>query len=340
MCKTAEGETCFQNIQQIRNKLYLSSVSNPIETIEDVSSDQVHIVQNADGSLSEPIKPEGGKVAYVSLNVVQDETKLSKFSRHDNFIAKLYNELSKEYNNILVIYTGKHFNGLVRGGRYARQAEPQETAAKNVTTTATQVKADTSVTGRQVSVNGTFFKHERFLIYFKLLAFDSANITVDSLKVEELGPGKLRVELIGENPTDVLAFNVSGESGYWQLSDYTWRGAVLLSYTNVATLDGFSFSCQPAIRFLDGKGVLSPLQWFGLQVEPYFGPLNAETTFNRFNDAWDCVGFTSPGIWAGLFVTLLMLVILTIGLSWMMEIRTMDRFDDPKGKTITTIVSD
>lgn len=44
--------------------------------------------------------------------------------------------------------------------------------------------------------------------------------------------------------------------------------------------------------------------------------------------------FTAP-ILAGLFVTILMLLIVTWGIIMIMDIKTMDRFDDPKGKTIS-----
>lgn len=40
-------------------------------------------------------------------------------------------------------------------------------------------------------------------------------------------------------------------------------------------------------------------------------------------------------IWSGLFITFLLVLILSFGISMMMNIKTMDRFDDPKGKTIT-----
>lgn len=57
-------------------------------------------------------------------------------------------------------------------------------------------------------------------------------------------------------------------------------------------------------------------------------------TINQFSDAYDCVGFTTIPIWSGLFVTLILSIIMTMGLTMIMDIKTMDRFDDPKGKTI------
>ncbi|XP_064155761.1 V-type proton ATPase subunit S1-like isoform X1 [Anguilla rostrata] len=55
----------------------------------------------------------------------------------------------------------------------------------------------------------------------------------------------------------------------------------------------------------------------------------------RFSYASDCASFFTPGIWMGLIVTLLMLLILTYGLHMITQLRTMDRFDDPKGPAIS-----
>ncbi|KAM3618769.1 uncharacterized protein V6R79_024586 [Siganus canaliculatus] len=54
-----------------------------------------------------------------------------------------------------------------------------------------------------------------------------------------------------------------------------------------------------------------------------------------FSYASDCAGFFSPGIWMGLMTSLLMVLVLTYGLHMIMQLRTMDRFDDPKGPAIS-----
>ncbi|XP_070695514.1 ATPase H+ transporting accessory protein 1a [Pempheris klunzingeri] len=55
----------------------------------------------------------------------------------------------------------------------------------------------------------------------------------------------------------------------------------------------------------------------------------------NFSYASDCAGFFSPGIWMGLMTSLLMVLVLTYGLHMIMQLRTMDRFDDPKGPAIS-----
>lgn len=55
----------------------------------------------------------------------------------------------------------------------------------------------------------------------------------------------------------------------------------------------------------------------------------------EFSYASDCAGFFSPGIWMGLLTSLLMVLVLTYGLHMIMQLHTMDRFDDPKGPAIS-----
>lgn len=55
----------------------------------------------------------------------------------------------------------------------------------------------------------------------------------------------------------------------------------------------------------------------------------------QFSYASDCAGFFSPGIWMGLLTSLFMLFIFTYGLHMILSLKTMDRFDDHKGPTIS-----
>ncbi|KAM8831031.1 V-type proton ATPase subunit S1b [Synchiropus picturatus] len=55
----------------------------------------------------------------------------------------------------------------------------------------------------------------------------------------------------------------------------------------------------------------------------------------NFSYASDCAGFFTAGIWMGLLTSLLMLLIFVYGLHMIMQLNTMDRFDDPKGPSIS-----
>lgn len=70
---------------------------------------------------------------------------------------------------------------------------------------------------------------------------------------------------------------------------------------------------------------------FSLQIQPHKkGDVN-----EVFDDSFDCVTFFTIPIWMGIVVSLLFIVITNIGVYALFSVRTMDRFDDPKGKTIT-----
>ncbi|XP_042221996.1 V-type proton ATPase subunit S1-like [Homarus americanus] len=65
----------------------------------------------------------------------------------------------------------------------------------------------------------------------------------------------------------------------------------------------------------------------GVQMHPF-------TVKGKFGGAWDCVGFFTVSIWISLLATLLMVTILSVGMYMLSDIKTMDRFDDPKGQPI------
>ncbi|PZC71429.1 hypothetical protein B5X24_HaOG213473 [Helicoverpa armigera] len=111
-----------------------------------------------------------------------------------------------------------------------------------------------------------------------------------------------------DNTTLVLNFN--SKAGYWFFGKLRFFMLLVLSRNETKTY---------TVSFED------------LKVQPFF----ETNTTQEFGDAFNCVGFFSAPIWAGLFVVFILLAITFYGIMMMLDIRTMDRFDDPKGKTIT-----
>jgi len=96
----------------------------------------------------------------------------------------------------------------------------------------------------------------------------------------------------------------------------------------------FSYHCSQDVIFVDknnGDNMFNISS--GFQVEPYIEE-------RRFGPAYDCVYFFTVPIWSGLFVFTILSIIMTFGLVMIMDIKTMDMFDDPKGKTITINTSE
>lgn len=129
-----------------------------------------------------------------------------------------------------------------------------------------------------------------------------------------------------------VIFELVQDGGRWFVETVTHDGNHYTSGTQIGANSRFSFACTPEVRYLSPNETTTVLAIQGLQLEIDLD--RVATTKMPFSESWNCVGFTSPGVWGGLFVTFLLLAIMTIGISWMLDIKTMDRFDDPKGKTI------
>lgn len=75
---------------------------------------------------------------------------------------------------------------------------------------------------------------------------------------------------------------------------------------------------------------------FSFKVQ-YWTSKEAKGKFGRPND---CTGFFTIPILSGLFAGLILILVLFYGISMISSITTMDRFDDPKGKTISVNVTE
>ena len=58
-------------------------------------------------------------------------------------------------------------------------------------------------------------------------------------------------------------------------------------------------------------------------------------TFGQINY---CQGFFSNGIWMAITTSLILGIILSVGLSFLLNIKIMDKFDDPKGKPLNIAI--
>uniref|UniRef100_A0A1A8MTY1 ATPase, H+ transporting, lysosomal accessory protein 1a n=1 Tax=Nothobranchius pienaari TaxID=704102 RepID=A0A1A8MTY1_9TELE len=107
-----------------------------------------------------------------------------------------------------------------------------------------------------------------------------------------------------------------GSRGIYAPAEYSYRCQTVRSYQD-ALLIPADVTSQWRLEFTDFQ-----IQGFSLAS-------------GNFSYASDCAGFFTPGIWMGLVTSLLMLLIFVYGLHMMMQLNTMDRFDDPKGPTIS-----
>lgn len=168
------------------------------------------------------------------------------------------------------------------------------------------------------------------------------NLTMDNLKsAKDINNGTqstiVSMDFNTEgNPTLKLKF-INEYPGYYALKEIEYlkngqsSGFILKPNDIIDVPQNFSYHCGPGVNFTNKNEV--GLFFTNIQIE--FDAVNS-----TFSEAYDCVGFMSIPILSGIFVTLIMALIMIWGISIIMDIRTMDRFDDPKGKTITISASE
>ncbi|XP_058452107.1 V-type proton ATPase subunit S1 [Malaya genurostris] len=302
-------QTCFRNLANLNRKSYLPNVQNPLDTF-DVEDKNVQIVKvSEDGTLSERVTPKGG--AVVILNLQGDD-----FASHDALIDNLYNRFRAEFDKTLAIYTAKtpsfSYPTLIRQRRQAKQDTPQPDMK-------------------------TFTVENTFIIAYEKFSAGASDQDITEVSFNKIDktdsnssdPGTLQIELNG--PGGVLVFNFLLSQGSWQIVGVKFDNTDYHLRHRVDVNQHFSYHCNRLEYFtVDGK---KRILFEEVQLQPHWESEGTEK-FTRFGDAWDCIGFTSPGILTGLFLVAIFIFIGAYGITWMMDIRTMDRYDDPKGKTI------
>ncbi|XP_072222507.1 V-type proton ATPase subunit S1-like [Leuresthes tenuis] len=117
-----------------------------------------------------------------------------------------------------------------------------------------------------------------------------------------------------------LTASFTGRHSIYAPAEYSFHCKSVSSFQNALLVPNSSnqTSSQFRLNFIDFQ-----IQGFGL------------ANGTNFSYASDCAGFFTPGIWMGLLTSLLVLTVLVYGLHMIMQLNTMDRFDDPKGPSIS-----
>lgn len=194
------------------------------------------------------------------------------------------------------------------------------------------------------SSNGYIFRDgANFLLFYTTLTVSDGTtptpLTIASMTATQTNSSAMAVTL---TPTtgSPLSFVITLSGGYFFMTNVEYNNIKFRS-TDVYSPTDFSYFCGNLT--LGGIGTASEpstwtIQWNSLQFQAPFGSTKNATFV--FGDPWHCVGFFTGGILSGLLIVVLLLTITFIGVCWMMDINTMDRFDDPKGKTITINASE
>lgn len=180
-----------------------------------------------------------------------------------------------------------------------------------------------------------FIQGNQFQITFTKVTYNGNEVKVANMEITNSTTPNTKFSVSLTTDKEPITFDITYSSvdGYFTLTNAKY-GSTALRTPGVNAPTTFSYACGNNTWYsATVDNAVNKLSWSSLQLQ---APFNAKVKDGFvFGDSWDCVGFVTPGILMGLFVLVILLVIVFLGLCWMMDIKTMDRFDDPKGKTIT-----
>ncbi|GBP33067.1 V-type proton ATPase subunit S1 [Eumeta japonica] len=313
--RDSNGGTPFPYFQSmISDSVYLPSVDSPLKTLNVIADNDQHLKLTSKG-LSGKLDLKPGTYIFISLKDARpDESRSEMLRRHNDFIQKTIADAKKENNNVIGIYTAHFPSWTIEEyhTRVRRQAEPQVDPV---------------------------YKTDNVLFYVQNITFHAGSTTrnlTNGQFTSFLNGTYLNASITFVNEAIDLLFGLDG--GYWSLSTVVLtynesnnaENTVVLRNSEVYSLENSSFRCGQNLTYENTNGN-SRVSFINMQIQPFFRNVSDEL---KFGEAYHCVGFTSVPIWTGLMIVFIILAITMYGFMMMMDIRTMDRFDDPKGKTI------
>ncbi|XP_067012017.2 V-type proton ATPase subunit S1 [Anabrus simplex] len=310
---------------------FLPSVHAPLKGLKALGYPW-HVYQSTDDLDSHRVN-ERGMVLLVRLGDAEEEENRPDFlRRHDRTISTIYQDLLSKYGNLIAVYTARH----------SSRIEPNEEPSVR------RVRSLLAVDDTQEGNNATFWrdKDNKIFLYSPVpprvntMTSDPSqafNITGNDITRDDRMGYQRLVVMFTVNSTRKgtvrLRFPVSGQN-YWNLEEVEYEEdgnmTLLRTSSDIYAPVGFSYHCGSEIVFKNGSITFNLTN---VQIQPNVQDM-------KFGDAYDCVWFFSIAIWSGLFVTAILALIMIWGLTMILDIKTMDRFDDPKGKTITISASE
>lgn len=331
-----EGKSIFPTLAALKSTTvnYLSCVKNPIVSITSMK-ERNSVKSSVNNILNGSVKIHAGDILLVDMNDAnEDEDRVDMLHRHDRNMALIYEYLMKDHKDIVMVYTAYRPSWIiseeVRSHRHIRDVSKANDTA-------------------EPEIKYLVIKNDDILISAyanPLLVCNETIVTLDSfLDVRTLNKTDEGMDIVLKSETIThitLTLEFHFMSGYWILSNIAVVNTTAPEkdreyYFRVKELyapELFSYHCSNQ-SFYYPKNPNQHLTFQELQIQPFLNTSNL-----TFGTPYDCVGFMSAPIWSGLFVTFILVLIMTCGLTMMMDIKTMDRFDDPKGKTITVTATE
>jgi len=256
---------------------------------------------------------------FIKLDdATSNEDRPGLLKRHDALISQVYRKLAERHGDVLAIYTAHH----------SSWQSGEETLTRRVR------HLLQTYSEQEDRHNGTEYTNNKTLLYAPtmIVQIDADSHLLENGTVDMDDEVDLTIRF-NNSISVIFAFENFTHNGYWSLQQVTVNISNDLHYfgrMKVGAPLQSSYHCNQEV-FVNESKVFNITNRF--QVQPYIEEI-------EFGPAYDCVYFFTVPIWSGIFVSTILSIILTIGLVMIIDIRTMDLFDDPKGKTITINTSE
>lgn len=320
--KEADG-TSFPYLHGNINKaIYLPNVENPLLALKSLENGEETSIVLTENGLTEDLPAKGSNsVKFVIINLKdagEDESRPAFLRRHDRFMQDTMLEMQKRYGNVIAIYTAENPSWII--------PQPSHSRVRRDTNTSTPY----TLGNLRLSVNTIILESKNRSITLPQAIGSEISLNVTTLNATLAFGNDINVTM-----------NFYIKAGYWFFNSVTLVNASITEELypvgeEVFAIVGFSYRCAQRVKFASVNETNDyTINFNNMKVQPFFENVTEANQTPAFGESFNCVGFFTAPIWAGLFVVAILLLITFYGIMMMMDIRTMDRFDDPKGKTIT-----
>ncbi|KAL1449804.1 hypothetical protein WDU94_002278 [Cyamophila willieti] len=273
-----------------------------------------------------------------------DDDRFSTLGKHDQFISETYRHAFEQRKNVIGVLTSEiSLSSIASLIRYRRDTGSN---AENRSEYDGFTASNSFIAGNNKGRAMLFAKSPAKLYLptgkeYILMKNEKTTTNLDDRA--QLETQRLMVNLFMDDNTSIklkYLFN-KDQTNNWYLKHIELDSPKLDLKTNLSTSTlisstlNKSYQSTKKIEFADENNVRIVFPK-GMQVQPWIPDGFGE----RFGAAPDTVKYFTEGIWMGIFVMAILSLIFTLGLVMIMDIRTMDRFDDAKGKTITINATD
>ncbi|XP_061430077.1 LOW QUALITY PROTEIN: V-type proton ATPase subunit S1 [Lethenteron reissneri] len=294
--------------------------------------------------------------------------------RNDEIIREVTEQLNKSGFPFTAIYTASRPSRVIREiyqaaagtGRKLMQAESSASSAPS--TAAVGVGLYPPVTFRNKTSDCIFMWASRVMLRIGQVSYDATEATfseqVDT-SASSCSPDNATLSLQFSKsrtptlPVQRLTIRFSMSNRLYPVSAERWftLDKVAVAYANssagaagaefnVSSVYApaiYSYRCQVVSTSPDSGARLVPVSPISAHVHVSLKDFQIQA-FNvrdgKFAYASDCASFFTPAVWMGLVVGFILLLVLTYGVHMVLQLKTMDRFDDPKGPTISVPQTD